>query len=130
MPAAVSVRTDFSAGELRRLATAAKNASQSRRRLSLAAVLAGMNRAQAARIGGMDRQTRPALREESAYLGPAKHHHLKRPGRPGSRRSSIKDEGHWYNDAIPVQGGELPAHRERQDRREKNRAPDQETRIE
>jgi hypothetical protein len=28
MPAAVSVRTDFSAGELRRLATAARNANQ------------------------------------------------------------------------------------------------------
>ena len=57
MPAAVSVRTDFAAGELRRLAAAAKNANQSRRLLSLAAVLDGMNRAQAARIGGMDRQT-------------------------------------------------------------------------
>src|SRR5215207_7609691 len=57
MPAAVSVRRDFSAGELRRLAAAAKNASQSRRLLSLAAVLDGVNRAQAARIGGMDRQT-------------------------------------------------------------------------
>ena len=57
MPAAVSVRRDFSAGELRRLAAATKNANQSRRLLSLAAVLDGMNRAQAARIGGMDRQT-------------------------------------------------------------------------
>ena len=57
MPAAVSVRTDFAAGELRRLARAAKNVNQSRRLLSLAAVLDGMNRAQAARIGGMDRQT-------------------------------------------------------------------------
>ena len=57
MPAAVSVRTDFSAGELRRLAAATKNANQSRRLLSLAAVLDGMNRTEAARIGGMDRQT-------------------------------------------------------------------------
>jgi transposase len=57
MPAPVSVRTDFSAGELRRLAVATKNANQSRRLLSLAAVLAGMNRTDAARIGGMDRQT-------------------------------------------------------------------------
>jgi transposase len=57
MPAAVSVRRDFSAGELRRLAGATRNANQSRRLLSLAAVLDGMNRAQAARIGGMDRQT-------------------------------------------------------------------------
>jgi transposase len=57
MPAAVSVRTDFLARELRRLAAGAKNAHQSRRLLSITAVLDGMNRADAARIGGMDRQT-------------------------------------------------------------------------
>jgi transposase len=57
MPAPVSVRTDFSAAELRQLASRRKNASQSRRLLSLAAVLDGMSRTEAARIGGMDRQT-------------------------------------------------------------------------
>ncbi len=57
MPVALSVRTDFSASELRRLAAATKNANQSRRLLSLAAVLDGMSRTEAARIGGMDRQT-------------------------------------------------------------------------
>ena len=57
MAAAVRVRTDFSTDELRRLAAATRNANQSRRLLSLAAVLDGMNRAHAARIGGMDRQT-------------------------------------------------------------------------
>ena len=57
MPAPVSVRTDFSAAELRQLAARTKNASQSRRLLSLAAVLDGMSRTEAARIGGMDRQT-------------------------------------------------------------------------
>src|SRR3954451_4662221 len=57
MPAPVSVRTDFSAAELRQFATRTKNASQSRRLLSLAAVLDGMSRTEAARIGGMDRQT-------------------------------------------------------------------------
>src|SRR5688500_15968031 len=57
MPAAVRMRTDYSAGQLRRLAAATKNANQSRRLLSLAAVLDGMNRTEAARIGGMDRQT-------------------------------------------------------------------------
>ncbi len=57
MPAAVRMRTDFSAGELRRLAAATKNANRSRRLLSLAAVLDGMSRTEAARIGGMDRQT-------------------------------------------------------------------------
>ncbi len=57
MPAAVRLRMDFSAGELRRLAATTKNANQSRRLLSLAAVLDGMSRTEAARIGGMDRQT-------------------------------------------------------------------------
>jgi transposase len=57
MPVALSVRTDFSASELRRLAAATKNANQSRRLLSLAAVLDGMSRTAAARLGGMDRQT-------------------------------------------------------------------------
>jgi transposase len=51
------LRTDFSASELRRLAAATKNANQSRRLLSLAAVVDGMSRTEAARIGGMDRQT-------------------------------------------------------------------------
>src|SRR3954471_15293453 len=57
MPAVVRVRTDFSAGELRRLAAATKDANQSRRLLSIAAVLDGMTRMDTARIGGMDRQT-------------------------------------------------------------------------
>jgi transposase len=57
MASAVNLRRDFSAAELRRLAAATKNANQSRRLLSLAAVLDGMNRTEAARIGGMDRQT-------------------------------------------------------------------------
>jgi transposase len=57
MPAAVRIRTDFSACELRRLAARTKHVNQSRRLLSLAAGLDGMSRAEAARIGGMDRQT-------------------------------------------------------------------------
>jgi len=57
MGSAVRLREDYSAAELRRLAAATKNASQSRRLLSLAAVVDGMNRTAAARIGGMDRQT-------------------------------------------------------------------------
>ena len=57
MVSAVSVRTDYSAAALRRLAAGTRHANQSRRLLSLAAVLDGMNRADAARIGGMDRQT-------------------------------------------------------------------------
>ena len=57
MGAAVPLRTDFSAGELRQLAKRAEDADQARRLLSLAAVLDGMSRKDAAEIGAMDRQT-------------------------------------------------------------------------
>ena len=57
MASAVSLRDDYSAAELRKLAASTRNANQSRRLLSLAAVRDGMNRREAARIGGMDRQT-------------------------------------------------------------------------
>jgi transposase len=57
MGSAVKMRADFSAAELRRLAKISKDANQSRRLLSLAAVLDGMSREDAARLGGMDRQT-------------------------------------------------------------------------
>ena len=57
MPSAVPLRTDFSARELRRLAKQSRDNNQSRRLLSLAAVLDGMSRDDAARIGGVDRQT-------------------------------------------------------------------------
>ena len=57
MPTAAPLRTDFSARELRRLAKQSRDNNQSRRMLSLAAVLDGMSRDDAARIGGMDRQT-------------------------------------------------------------------------
>ena len=57
MGQAVPVRTDYSAGEVRRFAKRAKDAAQARRLLAIAAVLDGASRVDAARIGGMDRQT-------------------------------------------------------------------------
>ena len=57
MPSALTLRSDYSAADLRQLAKRTKDNNQSRRLLSLAAVLEGMNRTDAARIGGMDRQT-------------------------------------------------------------------------
>jgi transposase len=57
MPAAVKLRDDYSAEELRALARRSKDVNQSRRLLSLAAVRDGMDRGEAAKIGGMDRQT-------------------------------------------------------------------------
>jgi len=57
MPSALPLRTDYSSTHLHILAKKAKDNNQSRRLLSLAAVLYGMNRTDAARIGGIDRQT-------------------------------------------------------------------------
>ncbi len=54
---AIPVRTDYTAGKVRRLAQRAKDAAQTRRLLAIAAVLDGASREEAATIGGMDRQT-------------------------------------------------------------------------
>ena len=56
MPSAVRLRDDYSAEALRALARRSKDANQSRRLLSLAAVREGIDRGSAAKIGGMDRQ--------------------------------------------------------------------------
>ena len=56
MPSGVGLREDYSAAELRALARRSKNVNQSRRLLSLAAIGDGMDRCEAARIGGLDRQ--------------------------------------------------------------------------
>jgi transposase len=57
VPAAVTLRQDASAEGLGSLARRSKDAKQSRRLLSLAAIRDGMDRGEAAKIGGMDRQT-------------------------------------------------------------------------
>lgn len=56
MPAAVALRPDFDAVTLRALAKRCRNARQSRRLLSIAAIYDGMRRGDAAKVGGMDRQ--------------------------------------------------------------------------
>src|SRR5271168_4588058 len=48
---------DFKGGEGRRLAKRARDVGQARRLLAIAAVLDGASRAEAAKVGGMDRQT-------------------------------------------------------------------------
>ena len=53
----IAVRRDFTAVDVRRLARRAKDSDQVRRLLAIAAVLDGASRAEAAKIGGMDRQT-------------------------------------------------------------------------
>jgi len=57
MPPSIRLRDDFEAAAVRRLAAKSCDANQSRRLLAIAAVYDGMSRAEAAKIGGMDRQT-------------------------------------------------------------------------
>src|ERR1700683_1229443 len=57
MGTAIALRTDYSSKELRGLASRVKNAGQARRLLAIATVLDGSSRADAAKVGGMDRQT-------------------------------------------------------------------------
>jgi len=57
MGRAIAVRVDYTSGEVRRLAKRAKDGGQARRLLAIAAVLDGSSREEAAKIGGMDRQT-------------------------------------------------------------------------
>src|SRR6202140_4708728 len=57
MGQAIAVRTDYAADEVRRFAKRARDAAQARPLLAIAAVLDGVLREDAAKIGGMDRQT-------------------------------------------------------------------------
>ena len=56
MAAAIRLRSDYSADELRRLAKASRNARQTRRLLVLASIYEGGSRTTAARIGGVGLQ--------------------------------------------------------------------------
>jgi transposase len=57
MGQAIAVRTDYTSDEVRQLARRAKDAPQARRLLAIAAVLDGVSREEAAKAGGMERQT-------------------------------------------------------------------------
>src|SRR6266542_5132311 len=57
MGAAVGLRGDYAAGQLRGLAKHSVDAAQTRRLLALAAIYAGGSRTEAAKIGGVGLQT-------------------------------------------------------------------------
>ena len=80
MATAVRLREDFSASDLRALATKTKDANQARRLLALAAVRDGQDREAAARIGGMDRQTLRDWVHAFNERGPAGLCNAKAPG--------------------------------------------------
>jgi len=82
MPRTVEIKPSHTSSQLRRLAASTKDAKQSRRLLSIAAVLDGMSRADAAKIGGMDRQTlRDWVHRFNAH-GPAGLQDNRRRGNP------------------------------------------------
>ena len=82
MSAAIALRDDFEADDLRDLAAKAKDANQARRLLAIAAVYDGMDREEAARIGGMDRQTLRDWAHRFNAQGPDGLINIKPPGRP------------------------------------------------
>jgi transposase len=81
LSAAIRIRRDFDAAALRRLATTVKDAGQARRLLALAAVYDGKDREEAARIGGMDRQTLRDWVHRFNQCGPDGLINAKSPGR-------------------------------------------------
>lgn len=88
MSAAISVRDDFAAEELRWVAKRARDANQARRLLAIAAILDGMDREEAARVGGMDRQPLRDWVHRFNGQGPGGLINIKPPG----RRPRLSDE--------------------------------------
>jgi transposase len=91
MGGAIRLRQDFGADELRRFAAKAKDGAQARRLLALAAVHDGMNRSEAARIGGMDRQTLRDSVHRFNQHGPEGLIDIKPPGRPSKLSAEQKE---------------------------------------
>ena len=92
MSAAIAVRDDYDAEGLRVLAGKTKDANQARRLLALAAVCGGMDREEAARIGGMDRQTLRDWVHRFNEQGPDGLVNRKPSGRPSKLSAEQKEE--------------------------------------
>jgi transposase len=92
MSAAIPLRNDCDAYELRVLAGKVKDANQARRLRAIAAVYEGMDREEAARIGAMDRQTlRDWVHRFNAH-GPDGLINIKPTGRPARLSEQQKEE--------------------------------------
>ena len=104
MGQAIAVRQDFTSAALRRLAAGTKDVAQARRLLAIAAVLDGASRAEAARIGGMDRQTLRDWVIRFNEQGPEGLISITSPG-----ASPKLDAGHRAFLAQVVEDGPIPA---------------------
>ena len=82
MGAAIALREDYDAADLRRIAKGSKDAAQSRRLLSLAEIYAGGRRTDAARIGATDFQVIRDWVLRFNALGPSGLLDRKAPGNP------------------------------------------------
>ena len=82
MPSTVQLRDDYDAADLRTLAKGSRDPRQIRRLLALAAVYDGMSRAEAAKLGGMDRQTLRDWAHRFNEAGPEGLKDRPRAGRP------------------------------------------------
>ena len=109
MSAAIVLRDDFEAPVLRQLARQATDADQARRLLALAAVYDGMDREEAARIGGMDRQTLRDWVHRFNERGPEGLINIKPLGRPSKLSSEQKEELRRLVEAGPDAAGRWSA---------------------
>ena len=118
----VRLREDYSAADLRRLAKTARTASASRRMLSLALVLEGVYRDEAAKAGGMDRQTLCDWVHRFNAKGPEGLYNKPRPG-PACRLSKKQQQ---ELAAIIEAGPDLIEH-DRQGHEHRRRCPSHQT---
>ena len=92
MPAPIDVRSDYSPQRLREIAGTLKDRSHARRLKAIAAILEGTNRTEAAKIGGMERQTLRDWVHRFNSLGPDGLKNLSSPGRPPKLDAAQRDE--------------------------------------
>lgn len=92
MPATVYVRTDYGADQLLLLSAKAKTSGEARRLRAIAALVDGQTRAEAARIGGMARQTLLDWVHRYNAEGPGGLLARKPPGRPAKLSAGQRRE--------------------------------------
>jgi transposase len=104
MGRALAVRGDYTSAEVRQAARRAEDAAQVRRLLAIAAVLDGASREEAAKIGGMERQTLRDWVIRFNAQGPEGLVNKPSPGAPGKL-----NEAHKAFLARIVDEGPIPA---------------------
>jgi transposase len=102
--AAIPLRSDFDAPELRRCARRTKDGPQARRLLALAAIYEGATRSEAARIGGVTLQIVRDWVMKFNACGPDGLINRKAPGQP-----SRLNDGHRAAVAAMIESGPTPA---------------------